>query len=179
MPLRPEDERDVAGKIELVQRRRALRDERHAHAWRVVEREQRDAEDRAGRSTECLRAERICAALGKRDRSAERVGGTQERPDVSGIGDAPERQRCLTRLARQRGGTEDTDDAGRMRQRRDGGEQLGLDRLARNEELDRLDPGGRCGLDQVLTLDREEPELLALAFLRQELPDELQRRVRR
>ena len=123
--------------------------------------------------------ERVGAALGERDRSAERVGGTQERPDVSGIGDAPERQRRLTRLARQRGGTEDADDAGRMSQRRDGGEQLGLDRLARNEELDRLDPGGRCGLDQVLTLDREEPELLALAFLRQELPDELQRRVRR
>ena len=84
-----------------------------------------------------------------------------------------------TRLARQRGGPEDADDAGRMSQRRDGGEQLRLDRLARNEELDRLDPGGGCGLDQVLTLDREEPELLALAFLRQELPDELQRRVRR
>jgi hypothetical protein len=80
---------------------------------------------------------------------------------------------------RQRGRPEDADDAGRMSQRRDAGEQLGLDRLARNEQLDRLDPGRRCGLDQVLTLDCEEPELLALAFLRQELPDELQRRVRR
>ena len=80
---------------------------------------------------------------------------------------------------RQCGRPEDADDAGRMSQRRDGGEQLGLDRLARNEELDRLDPGGRCRLDQVLTLDREEPELLALALLREELADELQRRVRR
>ena len=179
LPLRPEDERDLPGKIELVQRRRSLRDKRHAHAGRIVEREQRHAEDRAGRGPERLRAEWICATLGERDCGAERVRGTQERPDVSRIGDAPECQCGLPLFPRQRGRPEDTDDAGRMSQRRDGGEQLGLDRLARNEELDRLDPGSRCGLDEVLTLDCEEPELLALPFLRQELPDELQRRVRR
>ena len=66
-----------------------------------------------------------------------------------------------------------------MRQGRDGGEQLGLDVLARDEQLDRLDPGGRRRLDQILALDGEEPELLALALLREELADELQRRVRR
>jgi hypothetical protein len=66
-----------------------------------------------------------------------------------------------------------------VRQRRDAGEELGLDRLACDEKLDRLDPGRRSGVDQVLTLDGEEPELLALAFLREELADELQRRVRR
>jgi hypothetical protein len=66
-----------------------------------------------------------------------------------------------------------------VRERGHLGEQVRLDRLAGDEQLDRLDPGGCCGLDEVLTLDREEPELLALAFLRQELPDELQRRVRR
>jgi hypothetical protein len=162
-----------------MQRRRTVCDQRHAHSGRVVERDQWHAEDRAGRGTERLRAERICAALGECDRSTERVCSTQERPDVSRIGDAPERQRRLTRLMRQRGRPEDADDAGRMSQGRDGCEQLGLDRLARDKQLDRLDPGDRCGLDQVLALDREEPELLALPLLREELPDELQRRVRR
>ena len=148
-------------------------------AGRVVEREQRHAEDRAGRGAERLRAERVGAALRERDRGAERVGGAQQRADVARIGDAPERKRRLARLSRQRGGAVDPDDARRMRQRRDGGEQLRLDRLARDEELDRLDPGRGGRLDQVLALDREEPELLALALLREELPDELQRRVRR
>jgi hypothetical protein len=64
-------------------------------------------------------------------------------------------------------------------QRRDRREQLGLDVLSSDEELDRLDAGGRGRVDQILPLDREEPELLALALLREELPDELQRRVRR
>jgi hypothetical protein len=64
-------------------------------------------------------------------------------------------------------------------QRRNGSEQLQLDALAGDEKLDRLDPGRRRGVDQILALDREEPELLALALLREELPDELQRRVRR
>jgi len=62
---------------------------------------------------------------------------------------------------------------------RDGGEELGLDGLAGDEELDRFDPGRRGCVDQVLALDREEPELLALPLLREQLPDELQRRVRR
>jgi hypothetical protein len=62
---------------------------------------------------------------------------------------------------------------------RDCGEKLRLDALARDEELDRLDPGRRRRVDQILAFDREEPELLALALLREELPDELQRRVRR
>jgi hypothetical protein len=64
-------------------------------------------------------------------------------------------------------------------QRRDSCEQLRLDALARDEKLDRLDPGRRGRVDQVLALDREQSELLALALLREELPDELQRRVRR
>jgi hypothetical protein len=66
-----------------------------------------------------------------------------------------------------------------MGQCRDSGEELGLDAFARDEKLDRLDSGRRGGVDQVLTLDREEPEPLALPLLREELPDELQRRVRR
>jgi len=66
-----------------------------------------------------------------------------------------------------------------MGQGRDGGEEVRLDALAGDEKLDRLDAGRRGGVDQVLALDREEPELLALPLLRKELPDELQRRVRR
>jgi hypothetical protein len=66
-----------------------------------------------------------------------------------------------------------------MGQGRDGGEEIRLDALAGDEKLDRLDSGRRGGVDQVLALDREEPELLALPLLREELPDELQRRVRR
>jgi hypothetical protein len=54
-----------------------------------------------------------------------------------------------------------------------------LDGLAGDEQRDRLDPGGGRGGDEILALDREEPELLARAFLREELPDELQRRIRR
>ena len=179
LSLGSEDERDLAGEVELVQRRGAVRDERHPLTWSVVEGEQRNPEDRAGRCSEGFRTERIGAALGERDRRTERVRGAEQRPDVSRIGDTPERQRRLTRLVRQRRSPEDTDDAGRMSQRRDGGEQLGLDGLSRNEKLDRLDAGRRGGADQVLALDREEPELLALPLLREELPDELQRRVRR
>ena len=66
-----------------------------------------------------------------------------------------------------------------MRERRDAREQRRLDGLARDEELDRLDPGRRGRRDEILALDGEEPELLALALLREELADELQRRVRR
>ena len=115
MPLGPQDERDLAGEIELVQRRRTVCDERHTHAGRVVEREKRHAEDRAGRGTERLRAQRVGAALRERDRGAERVGGAQQRSDISRIGDSPERKRCLTRSSRQRRGPEHSDDAGRMR----------------------------------------------------------------
>jgi large subunit ribosomal protein L20 len=57
--------------------------------------------------------------------------------------------------------------------------EIELDRLPRHEQLDGLDPRRRRRRDEVLTLDGEQPELLALALLREELPDELQRRVRR
>jgi hypothetical protein len=66
-----------------------------------------------------------------------------------------------------------------MRQGGDGGQQLWLDVLAGDEKLDRLDSRRARRLDEILALDGEEPELLALALLREELADELQRRVRR
>jgi hypothetical protein len=58
-----EDERDLAGEVELVQRRGAVRDERHPRAGSVVEREQRNPKDRARRCSEGFRTERIGAAL--------------------------------------------------------------------------------------------------------------------
>jgi hypothetical protein len=58
-----------------------------------------------------------------------------------------------------------------MRERRDVGEQRRLDVLARDEQLDRLEVGG--SLDEVLPLDREQPELLPPAPV-VELADELE-----
>ena len=67
---------------------------------RVVACEQRDAEDRARRGAQRLRAERVGAARGERDGGAEGIGRPQQRADVARIGDAPERER---RLALSRG----------------------------------------------------------------------------
>ena len=72
----------------------------------------------------------------------------------------------------------DADRARRVRQRRELGEQLRLDGLAGDEQLDRLDPCRARRLDEILALDDEEPELVPLALLREQLPHELQRRVR-
>jgi hypothetical protein len=58
-----------------------------------------------------------------------------------------------------------------MRKSRDLREQGRLDVLARDQQLDRLDAGGR--LDQVLPLDGEQPELVAPAPV-VELADELE-----
>jgi len=60
-----------------------------------------------------------------------------------------------------------------MREGRDLGEQGGLDRLARDQQLDRFDPRCRRCVDEVLALDREQAELVAPAAL-VELADELE-----
>ena len=177
--LRAEQERDRAGEVDLRERRRSVRDERDPAARRLLERKQRNAEDRPDRGAERLRPERVGATGGEPDRGAERVGGAQQRADVAGVGDAPERERDLARLTRQVGGAVDADDPCGMRQRRERGQQARLDGFVRDEQLDGLDRGRGCGRDEILALDREQPELLALALLREELPDELQRRVRR
>ena len=52
-------------------------------------------------------------------------------------------------------------------------EQLGLDVLARNEHVGGLETGGEPGLEQILSLDREQPELVAPAPV-VELADELE-----
>ena len=46
-----------------------------------------------------------------------------------------------------------------MGERRDGGEQLGLDVLPGDEQVGGLDPGGERRVDQVLALADEQPEL--------------------
>jgi hypothetical protein len=57
-----------------------------------------------------------------------------------------------------------------MRERGDFGQQRRLDRLPGDEQVDRLDAGG---VDEVLSLDREQPELVSPAPLA-ELADELE-----
>ena len=54
-----------------------------------------------------------------------------------------------------------------------GREQLRLDVLAGAQQLRRLDPGRPRSLDEILALDREQPQLVAPAPLR-ELADELE-----
>ena len=65
-----------------------------------------------------------------------------------------------------------------MRQLGDRGEQLGLDVLAGDEQLDRLQTGRACRLDQILALGDEQAQLLPPA-LRLQLADELELLVRR
>jgi hypothetical protein len=49
-----------------------------------------------------------------------------------------------------------------VRERGELREHLGRDRLARDEEVDRLDPRSARGVDEVLALDDEQPFALAL-----------------
>jgi hypothetical protein len=60
-----------------------------------------------------------------------------------------------------------------MPERRDLAEQLRLDVLARDQELDRLDPCAERGVDEIFSLRREESELVAPAAVVQ-LADELE-----
>ena len=60
-----------------------------------------------------------------------------------------------------------------MRERRDLREQLGLDGLAGDEQLDRLEAGIRRCVDEVFSLGDEQPELVTPAPV-MELADELE-----
>jgi hypothetical protein len=60
-----------------------------------------------------------------------------------------------------------------MTERRHLGQQLGCDVLSRDEHVGGFDPGGEPGLDQILSLDREQPELVPPAPV-MELADELE-----
>ena len=61
-----------------------------------------------------------------------------------------------------------------MRERGDGGDQLLRNLLAGDEEMHRLDARRQRGVDEILTLAREQPGLLPVLALAQ-FADELQR----
>jgi hypothetical protein len=85
----------------------------------------------------------------------------------------PERQRHRPRAASQIVAAENGDDARRVRERRYLREQLGGDVLSGGENVRGLEPGGEAGLEQILALDREQPELVPPAPV-VELADELE-----
>jgi hypothetical protein len=64
-----------------------------------------------------------------------------------------------------------------VRQRRDGGNQLGRDVLSRDEQLLRLQARGQPGINEVFALDREQPQLVPPAPVTQ-LANQLQPRIR-
>ena len=64
-----------------------------------------------------------------------------------------------------------------MRQRRDTGEQRIVHGLAGDEQVDGLDPRRGGGVDEILPLGGEEPCLVAVLALSEQLADELQRLV--
>ncbi len=59
-----------------------------------------------------------------------------------------------------------------MSERGDLAQELCLNTLARDEEVDRLDPGRQSRADDILTLGGEEPALVAVLPRREKLPDE-------
>src|SRR3954452_10362391 len=140
--LRAEDEDGAIPHVQLDQRLAAVRDQADPQPPRLVEAAERDTEDRAGGRPQRLRAGRGGAARREPDRGAERVGGPDQRPDVPRVGDALERERHRPRLERgQVVAPEHAHHTRRMRQGRDRREQLAVDRLARDEQLDRIEPG--------------------------------------
>ena len=99
--LGPEHERRRLAELELGQRRPDMRGQPDPRPRRVVEARERHAEDRARGRAQRLRPGRIGAAGRERDARAERVGGAQQRPDVSRIADVPERERQRQAAARK------------------------------------------------------------------------------
>jgi len=85
----------------------------------------------------------------------------------------PERERHRRSATWEIGAAENRDDARRMRERRYLREQLRRDVFSGDEHVDRLEPGGEPGLEQILPLDREQPELVPPAPV-VELADELE-----
>src|SRR5215207_5177111 len=89
----------------------------------------------------------------------------------------PERETERPDAARKVVPPVDADRAGGMRHRRDLCEHLSSNGLARDEEVDRLDPGRLRRLDEIFALGDEEPFAVALRA-RGEAPHEPQPRVR-
>ena len=188
--LGSEDEGGAVAELDLRKRRAAPRHEPDPWLRRVVEAPRGNPEDRSHRGAQGLRRRRVGASRRERDeRRPERIGGPDERADVSRIADVPERQpRRSVELPGQIGSAEDGDDPRRVSERRELGEEAGLDLfgafeaielngpLRVHERVDRLQTGGQPRRDEILSLADEEPELGALPPGR-ELADELQTRV--
>jgi len=171
--LRAEDERHVAVQLQLVKRSSAARHERDPFPLGLVERVQMHAEDRPHRRADRLGPGWIRAAFGQRNASGECVGRPQQRSDVPRVSDVPERERDGTRSVWEIVAPKDGDDPWWMRERRHLCEQLGRDVLARDKHVRRLNPGDQTSLEQILPLDRKQPELVPPAPL-VELADELE-----
>src|SRR5437763_11854910 len=173
LPLGTEHEHHLAPRIQLGERDSATRHEGDPPPLGLVESAQRHAKERPHRGAHRLRPGRIGAAIGQRHPCAECVRRAQQRANVAGISDPPERQRDRPRPAWQVVAPEDSNDAGRMRERRHLGQQLRFDIRPRDEHVRRFDRGREPCLEQILPLDREQPELVAPAPV-MEFADELE-----
>ena len=98
-------------------------------------------------------------------------------PTLPGFADVPERKRERDRPTRQVVAPEDADHARRVAERRQVGDETGFDVLARDEQLDGLDPRRAGRVDEVFALAHEQPLSLALPSRLEQLADELQLRV--
>ena len=170
--FRAEEERERRLELHVGEGLAPARDEGEATLRKLAPAHDRHPEDRACRRSHRAWAGGVGAALGQCESGSERVGRTEERADVAGVGDPPQADDHLAAAGRQVAAAVDADHARCVPERRDLGEELGNDVLAGDEEFDRLDPGGRRGLDQILALDREEARLLALLARGEKLPDE-------
>jgi hypothetical protein len=175
MAFRTEHERRRLGEVDAVQGSRAVGDESHAATRSSFELDDGDAKQGAHRRTQCLGARRIGGALRECDEGRPQgVGRTDQRADVAGIPDVPQREPDLRqRIDRQVLAPKDADHPRRMGESRDFREERRLDVLARDEQLDGLDACSLSGGDQILTLSDEEPEFVPPAAVLQ-LADELE-----
>ena len=96
-PSRSAPRRKVTGpeSSSSLKRSAAVRGERDPRLRRVLERQQRNAEDRAHGRAQRLRAKRVGAAGRESDSGPERVRRAQKRADVARIHHVPERERRL------------------------------------------------------------------------------------
>src|SRR4029077_720682 len=76
--LRSEHERHRAGQLDVVEGSAARGDERDPGLRCIVEGDERNAEDGAGRAPERLAGRRIAAAFGQRNEGGERVGSPDQ-----------------------------------------------------------------------------------------------------
>ena len=149
-----------------------MRDERDPGSARLVELGERNAKDCSRRRANRLRTGGISATGREGDRSPERIGGTQDRPQVPRIRHMPERERDRLDAARQRIPPVDADHSWRVAHCRDLRQELGLDVLARSQQLDRLDARVVGRLHEILALGREQSFLLALTPRLEQAMDE-------